>query len=75
MAFVILALVSIVWGLLVGRWWAVIAVLPVALWISQASELEVPGWFVGLAFGGVAMLFIGVGVAMRHLSPDRGEDE
>jgi hypothetical protein len=67
MALFVLVLIGAAWGFLVGRWWAVVAAAPVALWISQVSEVdEVPPWFLGLAYAVVSVLGIAAGVATRH---------
>ena len=67
MAVFVLALIGAAWGFLVGRWWALIAALPVALWIMQVSEVdEVPPWFLGLGYGVVSVLGIAAGVTTRR---------
>ena len=67
MAFAVLALISVCWGLLIGRWWAVLAALIPALWIARISEVdEVPPWFLGLLFGALSLICIAGGVAARR---------
>jgi hypothetical protein len=66
MALFVLALIGAAWSFLVGRWWALIAALPVALWIMQVSEVEVPPWFLGLGYGVVSLLGIAAGVTTRR---------
>lgn len=54
-------------GLLVGRWWIVLAPLAFGVWVAAASDVdEVPPWFLGLAYalaGGIAAV---VGVFIRR---------
>jgi hypothetical protein len=66
-AYLVLMLAGVVWGFVLGRWWAVVGAIPVGLWISQVSEVdEVPPWFLGLVFAGVAVVGIGTGVLVRR---------
>lgn len=61
-------LVGFVFGLAVGRWWAVLAALPLGAYILIADELEGPltEW---VAFNLTALLACAVacGVAIRRL--------
>jgi hypothetical protein len=67
MAFAALAVISVVWGLLIGRWWAELAALVPAIWIARVSEVdEVPPWFLGLAYGVVCFICVAGGVAARQ---------
>ena len=67
MAYLVLALIGVAWGFIVGRWWALVAAIPVGLWISQVSEVdEVPPWFLGVVFAGMAMVGITAGVLIRR---------
>jgi hypothetical protein len=36
-------------GLLVGRWWTLAAAIGFGVWVAMVSEVEVPGWFLGLS--------------------------
>jgi hypothetical protein len=47
-------------GLLVGRWWALLAAVGVGIWIGVWEEVEIPGWLYGLA----ASLFVAGGIAL-----------
>ena len=70
-AYAVLALISVVWGLLIGRWWAVAAAVVPALWIAQISEVdEVPPWFLGCAYGVLSVICIAGGVAARQSRHD-----
>jgi hypothetical protein len=54
-------------GLIVGRWWAVLAGVGFAIWIGVSTEVdEVPPWFLALVFGVLAAGAIGAGVAIRR---------
>ena len=61
---VVLAL-GLVIGLILGRWWALVAALAFAVWIWATTDVEVAHWFLGLAYGGAAAIGIAVGVALR----------
>jgi hypothetical protein len=52
-------------GLLVGRWWALLAGLGIFLWIGTSAELEVSSWALGLVYAGIASAGIAAGVACR----------
>ena len=58
---------SFVLGLTVGRWWSLAAAAAVGLWIGIESEVEVPGWYMGLASGAVTCLSITAGVIVRRV--------
>ena len=69
--YAVLALVSVAWGMLIGRWWAVAAAVAPALWIAQVSEVdEVPPSFLGCAYGVVSVICIAGGVAARQSRHD-----
>ena len=53
-------------GLLVGRWWALTAAVGFGVWVGIASELEVPGWFLGVWYGAIGCVGIGTGIAVRR---------
>jgi hypothetical protein len=57
---------GLVLGLLVGRWWALLGAVGFGLWIGLSEEVEISGWFFGLAAGVLALVGIGVGVALRR---------
>jgi hypothetical protein len=55
-------------GLLVGRWWIVLAPVGFGVWIAATTEVdEVPPWFLGLAYdvAGVAGSLVGLLVRRR----------
>ena len=53
-------------GLAVGRWWALIAAVVFGGWIWAVNEVEVPSWFLALAYGATAALGIALGVVARR---------
>ena len=56
-------------GLLVGRWWALTAALGFGVWVAIASEVEVPGWFLGLWYAAIGCAGISTGIAVRRAIP------
>ena len=61
-------------GLLVGRWWALLAALAVFVWIwTQAGVDEVPPWALALMYAIVTAAGIAAGVlgraALRRSGP------
>jgi hypothetical protein len=54
-------------GLIVGRWWAVLAGVGFGIWIGvRTPVVDVPPWLLGLSFGVVASGAIAAGVAIRR---------
>ena len=55
-------------GLVVGRWWTLVAPAAFAVWVYFASEVEVPSWYLALVYGlsGAAGVVVGV-LARRRL--------
>ena len=43
-----------------------VGALAVGVWIAVVNEVEVPGWFLGLAYGVVAALGIATGILLRR---------
>ena len=62
----VLIAVGFILGLLVGRWWALTAAVAFGVWVAIVSELEVPGWFLGLWYGAIGCVGIGTGIAVRR---------
>lgn len=62
----VLIAVGFILGLLVGRWWALTAALGFGVWVAIVSEVEVPGWFLGLWYGAIGCVGIGTGIAVRR---------
>lgn len=65
-AFLVLGGAGLALGLLVNRWWALIAAPGVGVWAGNASELEVPGWYIGLVLGGFVAVGILAGIGLRR---------
>jgi hypothetical protein len=64
----VIPLGGFVFGLVFGRWWALLAVIPLASWILAANELEgnIGVWVAGVLSVLLACA-IGAGVALRQL--------
>ena len=61
-------------GLLVRRWWALVLPAGLGVWIALESELEVPGWFLGLVYGALGAAGVGLGILVgRRLTRRRRE--
>jgi hypothetical protein len=53
-------------GLILGRWWALLACVGVGVWIGFSEEVEVPGWFLGFAYAALSGLGVVAGVMLRR---------
>ena len=53
-------------GLVVGRWWVILACVGVGAWIGLSEELEVPGWYLSLVYAALSGLGIAAGVLVRR---------
>jgi hypothetical protein len=58
--------VGFILGLVVGRWWALAAPIGFGVWVAIVSEVEVPGWFLGLWYGAIGCVGIGTGIVVRR---------
>jgi hypothetical protein len=67
---VVVALVAagLVVGFLVARWWALLAAAALGVVIALTEEVEVAGWWLGLAYSGLAALGIVAGIVLRRLA-------
>jgi hypothetical protein len=68
----LIPLAGFVFGLVFGRWWALLAVIPLASWILATNELEgyIGVWVAGVLSALLACA-IGAGVALRRLRERR----
>jgi hypothetical protein len=58
---------GVVVGVLVGRWWALVAALAVDAWITLSTGVdEVPPWLLGLAYGVLTGAGIVLGIVLRR---------
>jgi hypothetical protein len=57
--------IGLVVGLLVGRWWALLAAVGVFLWIGTSVEVEVSPWLLALVYAGLIAAGIAAGVLLR----------
>ena len=71
----VLAVFHFAAGFAVGRWWAVLLPLLVALVVVPAGgDGEIPAWFGYLLFGGVAgAVLLAAGVALRRFRERRAD--
>jgi hypothetical protein len=53
-------------GLLVGRWWALLGAIVVGLVVGLTEEIELSGAFFGLLVGLIALGGIATGVVLRR---------
>jgi uncharacterized membrane protein YdjX (TVP38/TMEM64 family) len=53
-------------GVAVGRWPALLAAVALGAWIAAATHVEVPHWFLGLAYTVISGVGIAAGVWLRH---------
>jgi hypothetical protein len=67
MPVVIILAAGLVLGFAVGRWWALTGAVALGVWAGTVSELEVPAWFIGLVYAGLAAIGIAAGVLGRRL--------
>jgi hypothetical protein len=58
---------GLVFGLVFGRWWALLVPAGLALWIGLTEEVEVSGWYLGFAYAAVSGLGVVLGIALRRL--------
>jgi len=65
---VVLVGASLVLGLIVGRWWALLAAAGLGVWIALTEEVEVDGLWLGFAYAGLAALGIIAGVLLRRFT-------
>jgi hypothetical protein len=60
-------------GLLVGRWWTLLAAVGIGAWIGRTTEVELSHWFLGLGYAAVAAVGIAGGLGVRRvLRSDQG---
>ena len=59
-------------GLAFGRWWALLAVIPLASWILATNNLDGNvGFWIAAVLSALLACAIGAGVALRRLSGRR----
>ena len=62
-----IVLVGFCIGVLVGRWWALVAAIAVGVWIASTSDVdEVSPAFLGTAYAVLSAVGIGVGILIRR---------
>jgi len=62
---------GVVLALLIGRWWALLGAVGVAVWVAVVSEVEVSRWFLAAAYGATAAAGIAAGVLLRRVGGRR----
>jgi hypothetical protein len=55
-------------GLILGRWWALIAAAAVGVLAAVFEEIELEGWFLGLMYAVLAAVGISIGILTRHFA-------
>jgi hypothetical protein len=55
-------------GLIVGRWWALIAAPAVWLVVALTGDFHGPAWAVGIGMALLAALGLAVGVVIRNIA-------
>jgi small basic protein len=56
----------LVFGAVVGRWWALLGAVVVGIVVGFVADVEVPSTVLALGYGAVAALAIALGVALRR---------
>jgi hypothetical protein len=54
-------------GLVVGRWWALLAAAGLGVWVGVGAEVEVSSWLLGVGYAILAAGGIIAGVLLRRL--------
>jgi hypothetical protein len=55
-------------GLILGRWWALIAAAVVGVLAALFEEIELEGWFLGLLYAVLAAIGISIGILTRRFA-------
>ena len=59
---------GLVLGLVIGRWWALVGAVGIAVWVLLAwDDLEVSRSFLAAAYGAIAAVSIAAGVLVRRI--------
>lgn len=54
-------------GLLIGRWWALVAAPVFGAWVGATTGVdEVPHWYLGFGYGAFAASGIALGIFVRR---------
>ena len=64
---------GLVLGLVLGRWWALLASVGLGLWVGLTEEIEVSGSYLGLVYAAISGLGIMLGIVLRRLVFARGD--
>jgi small basic protein len=56
----------LVFGAVVGRWWALLGAVVIGIVVGFVADVEVPSTVLALGYGAVAALAIALGVALRR---------
>ena len=64
---------GLVLGLVLGRWWALLASVGLGLWVGLTEEIEVSGSYLGLVYAAISGLGIVLGIVLRRLVFARGD--
>jgi hypothetical protein len=58
--------VGLILGVVVGRWWALLAAVAFGVWIWRNTGVEISHEFLGFVSGGFAAIGIAAGVFVRR---------
>ena len=67
MVYLVAIAIAFAIGLVVGRWWALLAGIGFAIWIGISTDVdEVPPWLLALGYGVLTVGGIAAGVVARR---------
>jgi len=56
----------LVFGAVVGRWWALLGAVVIGIVVGFVADVEVPSAVLALGYGAVAAFAIAIGIALRR---------
>jgi hypothetical protein len=68
----LLIVAGLLFGLAVGRWWALAAPVAFAAYVAAESNVdEIPPWFLGMAYGLIGAAGVAAGILLRRFAGRR----
>ena len=64
--YVALVVGGLLLGLVIGRWWTLVAPVALGAWIGVTEEVEVPGAFLGIGYALFSAAGVVAGVLLRR---------